>query len=119
LTQAAVATFAFGNVPMISTVSWLSPIRRQTMTLEAENGTLVFDDKAERKLTVRQGHAVSHPAYEKELPLTREMRLFTEAIRSGKPDHSQAAQGAAIVRMIAAAEDSISLGGAAVEIADA
>jgi UDP-N-acetylglucosamine 3-dehydrogenase len=119
VTQAAVATFAFGNVPMVSTVSWLSPIRRQTMTVAAENGTLVFDDKAERKLAVRQGSTVSYPAYDDELPLTREMRLFVEAIRSGAGDHSQALQGAAIVRMIAAAERSIAQGAAAVKIANA
>jgi predicted dehydrogenase len=118
LTQAAEATFEFGQVPMVSTVSWLSPTRRQTMTIEAEHGTLVFDDKAERKLTMRRGNAVSYPRYGDELPLTREMRLFIEAIRSGNADHAQVTQGAAIVRMIAAAEESISRGGATVEIAD-
>lgn len=118
-TQAAVATFAFGNVPMVSTVSWLSPVRRQTMTVEAENGTLVFDDKAQRKLTLRQGSTVSYPAYDEELPLTREMRLFTEAIRSGGGDHSQALQGAVIVAAIVAAVDSLAQGGATIEIAGA
>ncbi|MBX9778443.1 MAG: Gfo/Idh/MocA family oxidoreductase [Xanthobacteraceae bacterium] len=118
-TQAAVATFAFGNVPMVSTVSWRSPVRRQTMTVEAENGTLVFDDKAERKVTLRQGDTVSYPTYADELPLTRELRLFIEAIRSGSGDHAQALQGAIIVAAIVAAEDSLAQGGATVEIAGA
>ena len=117
VTQAAEATFEFGQVPLVSTVSWLSPTRHQTMTIEAEHGTLTFDDKAERKLTMRRASAVSYPRYEDEPPLTREMRLFIEAIRSGNADHAQVVQGAAIVRMIAAAEESISQGGAPVELA--
>jgi predicted dehydrogenase len=115
-TQSAVATFTFGDKPLISTVSWLSPIQRRTMRVETENGTVIFDDKSERKLTVRQGSTVSYPPYDGEPPLTRELRLFTEAIRSGATDRSQALQGAAIVRMIAAAEHSIAQGGIAVEI---
>jgi UDP-N-acetylglucosamine 3-dehydrogenase len=119
VTQAAVATFHFGGVPMVSTVSWLSPVRRQQMTIQTGNGTLIFDDKAERKLTLLQGGTISHhPTYDDELPLTREMRSFVEVIRSGTTDRSQAVLGAAVVRMIAAAEKSILLGGASVRIED-
>lgn len=117
LAQAAVTTFHFGEVPMVSTLSWVSPVRRQTMTIAGADGTLIFDDKAPKKLTLRQGGKNAHyPAYDDEPPLTREMRAFVEAIRAGSTDHSQAALGAAIVRMIAAAEDSLAQGGAVVKI---
>ena len=114
--QAAVTTFHFGEAPMVSTMSWVSPVRRQTMTVTGANGTLSFDDKAENKLMLRQGGINSHPAYENELPLTRELRSFVDAIRAGSTDRSQAALGTAVVRMIAAAEDSLAQGGAVIKI---
>ena len=103
---------------MVSTVSWLSPVRRRQMTIQTDNGTLIFDDKAERKLTLPlQGGTVSHhPAYDDEPPLTREMRSFVDVIRAGSTERSQAALGVAIVRMIAAAEDSLAQGGAVIKI---
>jgi predicted dehydrogenase len=120
LAQAAVTTFHFGEAPMVSTMSWVSPVRRQTMTITGKNGTLSFDDKAEKKLMLRQegiqGGTISHPAYDDELPLTRELRSFVDAIRAGSTDRSQAALGLTVVRMIAAAEDSLAQGGAVVKI---
>src|SRR5262249_19129600 len=113
---AAVTTFHFGEVPVVSTMSWVSPVRRQTMVVAGMNGTLTFDDKAPKKLTLRQGGNYHHPAYDDELPLTRELHQFVEAIRAGSTDRSQAALGAAIVRMIAAAEASLAQGGAEIRI---
>ena len=63
-----------------------------------------------------QGGTISHPAYDDELPLTRELRSFVDAIRAGSTDRSQAALGLTVVRMIAAAEDSLAQGGAVVKI---
>ena len=50
--QAAMSRFLFGATPVASVTSWLSPVRRRLMTAVCERGTLVFDDRAERKLVV-------------------------------------------------------------------
>ncbi len=115
--EAALSRFQFGNTPVISTISWLSHVRRKQMTVVCENGTLVFDDKAERQLALygRQGE-LAYPAYSDDLPLTREMGAFLQAVRSGKADASQIETGIGIVRAIAAAEKSMGLGGQSVLI---
>jgi predicted dehydrogenase len=115
--QAAVSIFQYGNTPLVSTVSWLSPVRRRQTTIVCENATLVFDDKAARQLALYgKNGEVSHPVYSNELPLTLEMHAFLQAIRSGNADASHVEMGVAIVRAIAAAEESIGLGGRAVAI---
>jgi predicted dehydrogenase len=113
--KAAVAKFQYGGVPTISKISWLSPVQRRTMSIVGEKLTLIFDDKADRRLAVhdKQG-GISYPAYSDELPLVREMGAFLNAVRSGKFDAAQVELGLAVVRAIAAAEESIRLGGEAV-----
>ena len=82
------------------------------MTAVGADATLIFDDNAERKLALydKRGET-SHPPYADELPLTRELRAFLEAIRSADPSRHHLASAVAIVRAIAAAEESMSLGG--------
>jgi UDP-N-acetylglucosamine 3-dehydrogenase len=114
---AAVSKFQFGTTPVVSTVSWLSAVRRKQTIMVCENAALVFDDKAERQLALYTNQPdLSVPAYSNELPLTLELRAFLQAIRSGTADASHIESGMVIVRAIAAAEESISLGGGAVKI---
>jgi predicted dehydrogenase len=110
--EAAVAKFQYGDVPMISEISWLSPVQRRTMSIVGEKLTLIFDDKAGRRLAVhdKQG-GIAYPTYSDELPLTREMDAFLNAVRSAKFDPEQVESGVAVVRAIAAAEQSICLDG--------
>ncbi len=116
-TEAAVTKFMFGDVALLSTVSWHSPTKHKRLTISAEKGTIVFDDKAQRKLAVyATDGAISYPEYDEELPLTREMHSFLEMIRLGAADRSHIDLGVAIVRMIAAAEGSIANAGAPVSI---
>jgi predicted dehydrogenase len=115
---AAVAKFHYGNAPLVSMISWLSLVPRMQMTIVCDNGTLLFDDKAAgRQLTLydRQGEA-SNPLYPEELPLTREMSAFLNLIRSGKADSRQIEAGFANVCAIAAVQESIGLGGRALDI---
>jgi predicted dehydrogenase len=115
--QAALSIFQYGNIPLVSTVSWLSPVRRRQVTIVCENATLVFDDKAARQLALYgKNGEVSHPVYSDELPLTLEIHAFLQAISSGNTDTSHIEMGVALVRAIAAAEASIGLGGRAVAI---
>jgi UDP-N-acetylglucosamine 3-dehydrogenase len=118
--QAAVTNFRFGDVPVVSLVSWLSPLRRRRTTIAAEAATLVFDDKVERRLTLHERNGdVTFPAYADEAPLTRELAAFVETVRSGRADTSHLEIGMATVRSIAAAEKSIAAGGRTIGIAPA
>ena len=109
--SAAPTKFAFGDVALVSTVSWLSPVRRRRIVIGCAEGTLVFDDIAERRLALyRAGAEPCYPVYSDELPLTGELRAFIGAIRAGKRDDAHLAAGISIVRAIAAAEQAIARG---------
>ena len=115
--EAAEAEFLFGEVTLRSIVSWISPVRRQCMTISAENGTIIFDDLAGQKLSVRHlDGSISHPSYDDEPPLTRELRAFLEMVRLGCPDTAHLDLGMNVIRAIAAAESSIRKGAASVKI---
>jgi predicted dehydrogenase len=115
--QAAVSRYHYGAASLVSVTSWLSLVRRTQVTICAEQGVLIFDDRAQRKLTLHQRDGkVSYPGYETELPLTRELRAFLDLIRSRSTDSSHAALGVAIVRAIEAAEESIRNGGSVTKI---
>ncbi len=115
--QAAVARFRYGDASWVAMTSWLSPMRRHQLTIVAERGSLVFDDKAEKKLAVHDNAGkISYPDYRNELPLTLEMRSFVDAVRHGSLDSSQITLGLAVARAIAAAERSMAFEGANVKI---
>jgi predicted dehydrogenase len=114
---AALSKFQFGDTPVISTISWLSPMPLRRTTFVCEMGTLVFDDKAEQQLALYNTQGViSYPAYPHELPLRRELGAFLQAVRLGRTDASHIEMGTIIVRSIAAAEESMGLGGRLVTI---
>jgi predicted dehydrogenase len=115
--QAAASRFIFGGTSWLAMTSWLSPIRRHQLTIVAEEGTLVFDDRAERKLFIygRAG-TISYPDYPKELPLTRELQCFLRLVRQGLVDRSHVELGLAVTQAIAAAEDSAAANVAAARI---
>ncbi|WP_197505357.1 Gfo/Idh/MocA family protein [Mycobacterium sp. 852002-51613_SCH5001154] len=104
--QAAIARFVIAGVPFIGSVSWMSPRKRHRMTILGEENSLTFDDTAERKLSVSVSGRTSFPTYGKEPPLTRELRTFIDVVRTGKPDTTGLEDEVAIVRAIAAAEES-------------
>ena len=110
--EAAVTKFQYAEVPMVSKIGWLSPAQRRTLSIVGERQTLIFDDKADRRLAVhdKQG-GITYPTYSDELPLTREMDAFLDAVRSDEFYFTQVDIGVAVVRAIAAAEESLRLDG--------
>lgn len=117
--QAAIARYRYGTASLVSTMTWLSPVRRQSMTVTGERGVIIFDDKAERKLVVHdEAGDTSYPSYDDELPLTQELRAFLEVVRHGSAGPSHIALGIAIAEAIAAADQSIAGDGAPIEIRD-
>lgn len=112
---AAVSKFQFGNIPVVCTTSWESPCPRRRTTVACQTATLIFDDKSERRLALYgQDGSIIYPTFSDELPLTLEMKEFLKATRSGKTDPAHIQTGMAVVRAIAAAEESIRLNGQAV-----
>jgi predicted dehydrogenase len=110
--EAAVAKFSYGDAVLLSTASWKSPAAQKKMTAVGAHATLVFDDTAERKLALYEKRgATAHPPYGNELPLTRELRAFLDALSSAGAARHQLASAVAIVRAIAAAEESMDRGG--------
>ncbi|ORV55546.1 hypothetical protein AWC06_03865 [Mycobacterium fragae] len=103
---AALTKFVIAGVPFTAHVSWISPVKRHRMTIVGEDNSLNFDDSAERKLLLRNSRGTSYPAYSEELPLTRELRAFIDVMRAGRLDTTQLESEVAIVRAIAAAEES-------------
>jgi predicted dehydrogenase len=115
--QAAVARYQYGAASFVSMMSWLSPVRRRQVTIAAERGVLVFDDRAPQKLALHAKDGdTSYPRYADALPLTRELAAFLKRVRSRSCDVSDTALGLAIARAIAGAEESIRNGGAVVNI---
>jgi predicted dehydrogenase len=110
--EAAIVKFQYAGAPMVSKISWLCPAPRRTMSIVGEKQTLIFDDRADRRLAVHDKRGgITYPAYSDELPLTREMGAFLNAVRFDKFDPAQIEIGVAVVRAIAAAEESIRLDG--------
>ena len=115
--EAAVVRFQFGQTPLVSTMSWLSPSRRRRTIFVCEKATLIFDDKATRRLALQNAEGVvSYPPYDEELPLTRELHAFVRMIDTGKADSSHLDIGVSVVRSIVAAEKSLALEGQSVPI---
>ncbi len=112
--QAAVARFQFGATSLVATTSWLSPYRCRRMAIAGDNATLVFDDAAERKLTLYAAKGeITYPKYEADLPLTREVAAFMDLVRGRVADRDHIADAIAITRAILAAEQSLRENGAA------
>jgi UDP-N-acetylglucosamine 3-dehydrogenase len=115
--QSAVSRFEYGSVSLVSTTTWLSAVRRRQMTIVAEQGTVVFDERAKQKLALydNDGNAC-YPSYGGEMPLTSELRAFLHLISTGSADTSHVALGLAIAQAIEAAHQSIDNAGALAEI---
>lgn len=109
----------------VGTTSWLAPEKRMRLTIVGARNTVVFDDAAEKKVTVYQGlgptvrrgrvtrrePTVSRPQYSDVPPLRRELEAFLQCLRTGKKPPTDAAQGVTTVRILDAAERSIARGG--------
>jgi predicted dehydrogenase len=115
--QVAVSRYQYGSPSLVSVMSWLSPVSHRQVTVCAEGGVILFDDRCAKKLSLldKDGN-ISHPTYDSELPLTNELHAFVELVRSHSTDASHIALGVAIAHEIESAEKSIRNGGVAVDI---
>lgn len=105
LATSAIAKYQFGSATLLSLMSWQSPVKRKLMTIGGEKGTLIFDDTAEKKLTLTVGEDIFYPDYGKDMPLTLELRAFVDAITQKPSSTTSLESGVRIVKLIAAAEE--------------
>lgn len=101
--------------------SWLFPEKRKKLTIVGEKSTIVFDDMAEKKVTlyedmgpdveeksvIQKEPRVSYPSYDVVSPLTRELKAFLEMVRTRAKPRTDIDNGIAAVSILEAAEKSI------------
>lgn len=111
-----------GGVKLFSQVSWLSPTKRKRLVIVGEQSTLVFDDTAEKKLTIYEhmgprieGKSVApqevtmnYPEYDKTSSLACELRAFVEVVKLKSPQDLSLA--VAIVKAIERAHEAVGKG---------
>ena len=125
------------KVTAFLTTTWLSPRKAKQLTVIGTRDTIVFDDTAEKKVTLHKGlgpqpivisrgnqHAtrilkkdptISHPRYSSKSPLEIELRAFLKTVKAGtNPAKRKAAQPPTglenamdVTRILAAAEKSL------------
>ncbi|TSC61744.1 MAG: oxidoreductase [Parcubacteria group bacterium Gr01-1014_106] len=119
-----------GGVHFFGQYSWMAPEKRKRFVVQGSRHTVIYDDVAERKVTLLKhlgptvrGHTierhapiVAYPSYRPTSPLTEELRAFVQYIRTGKRPSSDLAQGVQVVRILDAAERSIARRGSAVSL---
>lgn len=115
LPDVAIAALTFPqNISVTLHINWISPEKRKKLTIIGEKSSLVFDDTAEKKITLyenmgptvteqtveRQEPAVSFPEYDKTSPLEKEMVAFLHMIEAKQPPLTSISQAVEVVRII-------------------
>lgn len=146
LYDAAVVKLVFSkDISAIMTVSWLAPEKRKKAVVVGSNDAIVFDDTLQHKVALYRGMGptfadvstftavaadrltrelaivhqtprILYPRYSAMPPLEAELRAFIRAVRTGQQPPTDIDSGVNVVRIIAAAEDSIARGGKTVEL---
>ena len=115
--EVAACEYRFDKTMLLSMVSWRSPVRIRRITITCRSAVVFIDDRVEHKLTVfRGGNAISYPNYSNEPPLSRELAVFLQMVRSEVPDASHIEIGLGIVREISAAERSADMNGKSISL---
>ena len=127
--------FASGELVHIQ-LSWLDPHKERVLTVVGSKQMAVFNDMEPREklriydkgvqrppeytsygesLAIREGN-ISIPKPPNVEPLVAELRHFARVIRREEAPRSTAADGVEVVRILAAADQSMASGGAPVEL---
>ncbi|MBN1858118.1 Gfo/Idh/MocA family oxidoreductase [Candidatus Bipolaricaulota bacterium] len=126
----AIFRFPSGRMAQIRS-SWLDPIKTRRVIIVGTEGMAVLDETAEQRLVVHDKRAVDdgggwnvHRGEERSVPLdvTEPLRAMAEAfvdsIESRTPPRSDGMDGLRVVRVLEAAQRSITAGGAPMTIGD-
>lgn len=110
--DAAEARLVFSdNVEGRIAVSWLAPEKRVRLTVVGSKGSIIWDDAADHKVALYRDGKLTHPRYGKQQPLRLELEAFIEAIKTKKQPLTDVNNGLEVVKILSAAEKSITLDG--------
>jgi len=105
------AHVSYGEADFEITANWLSEIPRMEIHVHGENGSISFDDKADRKVRMEISGKTRYPAYAPEPPLLRELQAFVGLVRGERPNSSTLDEAESVVRCLDAIERSIAENG--------
>lgn len=108
-------TFSSGTEALCST-SWLSPEKRTRLTIVGEMGSVVFDDRVEKKVIYYKSGAVFYPRYSKNPVLRAELKQFIQMVKTRQPVLTDFDNGLAVVGVLDAADRSRRADGKIIEI---
>lgn len=110
------AQLSYEGRPFDLEASWISQEPAFRITATGAGGRLIFDDKAEQKVTlIRDGNCVALN-YDDERPLARELRAFVELVRGLRNNPSPLDAAEDVLRSLDAIERSAAADGAPVAI---
>lgn len=107
--EAAMVTYLFGIVSMVSHISWVAPTKKRLLTVVGTGGTIIYDEMATHKISLVK-NGVEHPSYDEEPPLTAELSTFLAMVRTRKADRDHLEDAEDIIRAIEAAEAALHSG---------
>lgn len=108
--------FPDGAEALCST-SWLSPDKRTRLTVIGEKGSVVFDDRAEKKVIYFQSNNnISYPSYSNEPALRAELKQFLKMIKTKQPVLTGINNGLAVVEILDAVERSLRASGKIIQL---
>lgn len=103
------------KIEVFCATTWLSPEKRMKLTVIGARGSVVFDDRAEKKVALYRGDKVTRPRYGKQAPLKLELEAFIKSIKTKKQPVTDINNGLAVVKVLATADKSLKLDGRKVE----
>lgn len=100
-----------GNMEGTLSMSWLSPEKRVKLTAIGSKASVIFDDGAVNKVALYRKGKVTHLSYNKQPPLKLELEAFIKSIKTKKQPLTDVNNGLKVVKILAAADKSITLDG--------
>jgi len=86
------------------------------MTVVGEKYSVVFDDVADKKVTVFKDGKTSHPGYSQTSPLEAELNAFVQAIKTGEKPLTDIQNGVEVITILDAGERSMKEDGIIVKL---
>lgn len=114
------------GIQVFSKMGWLSPVRKRSITIVGEGGSLIFDDCSEHKIQYinapirvieeQKTYSISYPQYTNKTALQNELEEFVTCIKLHKQPKSDINLAIKIAKLIHFAEQSLNKNGAMIKI---
>lgn len=95
---------------------WLFLENTRKICIVGQNGSIIFDDNVEHKVTLIKGLDISHPFYKDSLPLREEIVEFIRCIEEKKQPKSNIDNGIKVVKILEYINRSINNNGLPISI---